>query len=406
MKVFIKKIVLTFIFTSIFCVGLVEASTNNINAYFFYGDGCPHCAKERELLFGDLTNEYQSLKVYEYEIYNSRDNIALLQQVLKKLDTNADGVPFLVIGDKYFIGYAEGLTSKAIKQRLNECSISVCPDSVAPILGLVEKDVVPIIIEEVTNVEPVTEEKNMELPFLGEINITDFSLPLLTVIIGALDGFNPCAMWVLLFLISLLLGVKDRKRMWLLGFVFIVASASVYFLFMSAWLNLVLFLGFVSWIKILIGLLALLGGIYSIKEFIFNKASGCKVTGNEKRQRIFERMKLSVQQNSLWLAMGGIILLAFAVNLVELICSAGLPAVYTQVLALNDLAGWQYYLYILVYILFFMLDDLFIFFVAMITLEMTGITTKYARLSRLIGGLIMLIIGLLLVFRPEWLMFG
>jgi glutaredoxin len=406
MKVFIKKIVLTFIFTSIFCVGLVEASTNNINAYFFYGDGCPHCAKERELLFGDLTNEYQSLKVYEYEIYNSRDNIALLQQVLKKLDTNADGVPFLVIGDKYFIGYAEGLTSKAIKQRLNECSISVCPDSVAPILGLVEKDVVPIIIEEVTNVEPITEEKNMELPFLGEINITDFSLPLLTVIIGALDGFNPCAMWVLLFLISLLLGVKDRKRMWLLGFVFIVASASVYFLFMSAWLNLVLFLGFVSWIKILIGLLALLGGIYSIKEFIFNKASGCKVTGNEKRQRIFERMKLSVQQNSLWLAMGGIILLAFAVNLVELICSAGLPAVYTQVLALNDLAGWQYYLYILVYILFFMLDDLFIFFVAMITLEMTGITTKYARLSRLIGGLIMLIIGLLLVFRPEWLMFG
>jgi glutaredoxin len=406
MKVFIKKIVLTFIFTSIFCVGLVEASTNNINAYFFYGDGCPHCAKERELLFGDLTNEYQSLKVYEYEIYNSRDNIALLQQVLKKLDTSADGVPFLVIGDKYFIGYAEGLTSKAIKQRLNECSISVCPDSVAPILGLVEKDVVPIIIEEVTNVEPITEEKNMELPFLGEINITDFSLPLLTVIIGALDGFNPCAMWVLLFLISLLLGVKDRKRMWLLGFVFIVASASVYFLFMSAWLNLVLFLGFVSWIKILIGLLALLGGIYSIKEFIFNKASGCKVTGNEKRQRIFERMKLSVQQNSLWLAMGGIILLAFAVNLVELICSAGLPAVYTQVLALNDLAGWQYYLYILVYILFFMLDDLFIFFVAMITLEMTGITTKYARLSRLIGGLIMLIIGLLLVFRPEWLMFG
>jgi hypothetical protein len=169
---------------------------------------------------------------------------------------------------------------------------------------------------------------------------------------------------------------------------------------------LVLFLGFVSWIKILIGLLALLGGVYSIKEFIFNKSSGCKVTGNEKRQRIFERMKLAVQQNSLWLAMGGIILLAFAVNLVELICSAGLPAVYTQVLALNDLAGWQYYFYILVYILFFMLDDLFVFFVAMITLEMTGITTKYARLSRLIGGLIMLIIGLLLVFKPEWLMFG
>ena len=104
--------------------------------------------------------------------------------------------------------------------------------------------------------------------------------------------------------------------------------------------------------------------------------------------------------------MGGIIVLAFAVNLVELICSAGLPAVYTQVLALNEMAGWQYYLYISIYIFFFMLDDLLIFFIAMITLEMTGITTKYAKASRLVGGLIMLAIGLMLIFKPGWLMFG
>ena len=117
-------------------------------------------------------------------------------------------------------------------------------------------------------------------------------------------------------------------------------------------------------------------------------------------------MKLIVQQNSLWLALGGIIVLAFAVNLVELICSAGLPAVYTQVLALNDLATWQYYAYILLYVFFFMLDDLLIFFIAMITLKMTGITTKYSKVSRLIGGLAMLAIGLLLIFKPEWLMFG
>ena len=158
--------------------------------------------------------------------------------------------------------------------------------------------------------------------------------------------------------------------------------------------------------QILIGILALAGGGYSIKEFIFNKDSGCKVAGDEKRQKTFERLKLAVQQNSLWLALGGIIILAFAVNLVELICSAGLPAVYTQVLALNEMAGWQYYSYILLYIFFFMLDDLFIFFVAMITLEMTGITTKYAKASRLIGGLVMLAIGLMLIFKPEWLMFG
>jgi hypothetical protein len=175
---------------------------------------------------------------------------------------------------------------------------------------------------------------------------------------------------------------------------------------MSAWLNLILFLGFVVWVRTSIGILALLGGGYSIKEFLFNKDSGCKVAGDEKRQKTFEKMKLAIQQNSLWLAMGGIIMLAFAVNVVELICSAGLPAIYTQVLALNKMVGWQYYLYILIYIFFFMLDDLLIFFVAMVTLEMTGITTKYARISRFVGGVVMLLIGLMLIFKPEWLMFG
>ena len=106
------------------------------------------------------------------------------------------------------------------------------------------------------------------------------------------------------------------------------------------------------------------------------------------------------------MAIAGIILLAFAVNLVELICSAGLPAVYVQILTLTELPTWQYYAYLVLYIFIFMLDDLFIFFVAMKTLQITGVTTKYVRASRLIGGIVMIVIGILLIFKPELLMFG
>jgi hypothetical protein len=194
--------------------------------------------------------------------------------------------------------------------------------------------------------------------------------------------------------------------MWTLGVAFIVASASVYFIFMSAWLNLVLFLGIIIWVRLFIALLALLGGGYSIREFFINKKNACKVTGNEKRQKVFEKLRNIVKQNNLWIALGGIILLAFLVNLVELICSAGLPAVFTQILAMNNLSTWGYYSYILLYILFFMMDDLFVFFIAMITFKMTGITTKYAKYSHLIGGVLMVVIGVLLIFKPEWLMFG
>jgi len=209
-----------------------------------------------------------------------------------------------------------------------------------------------------------------------------------------------------LFLISLLIGTKSRNRRWFLGGAFIAASAAVYFIFLAAWLNLIIFLGFIIWIKLIIGLLALFGGVYNLKEFLFNKESGCKIIQNNGRRKTFEKIKNIVQQKNFFLALGGIILLAAAVNLVELICSAGLPAIYTQILTLNNLNPWQYYFYLLLYIFFFMLDDLFVFFITMITLEMTGITTKYTRLSKLIGGLLMLAIGILLIFKPEWLMFG
>jgi glutaredoxin len=412
MRLEVKKIFIALLFALAFFAQPVFAQNIPINAYFFYGDGCPHCAEERQYLLHVLKSEYPNLQIYEYEIYNSRENAVLLQKTAERLGVGIDGVPFLVIGDKHFVGYADGMSSQMIEQRVNECSAERCPDSIASIVGVEVQEVkqpAPAINKQAENIqEPINQEnrKIVKLPLLGEVNTLSFSLPILTIIIGVLDGFNPCAMWTLLFLISLLLGMENKKRMWILGTTFIVASASVYFLFMSAWLNLILFLGFVIWIRMLIGIMALVGGGYSLKEFIFNKDSGCKVAGDEQRQKTFEKMKLAIQQNSLWLAMGGIIVLAFAVNLVELICSAGLPAVYTQVLALNEMAGWQYYLYISIYIFFFMLDDLLIFFIAMITLEMTGITTKYAKASRLVGGLIMLAIGLMLIFKPGWLMFG
>lgn len=391
-----------FILVLILILPVISANASeSMKVYFFYGDGCPHCAKEMQFL-QEMQEVYPNLEIRSFEIYHSKENALLLQKIGKSMDADVSGVPFSVIGDKYFVGYAENITSEEIKSQIEKCNNDGCPDRIASIMNSENENKK----DSKQNIESDKKEKIINLPLIGKIDTYKFSLPILTIIMGLLDGFNPCAMWTLLFLISLLLGMKDRKRMWILGIAFIVASASVYFLFMSAWLNLILFLGFVIWVRILIGILALFGGGYSLKEFLFNKESGCKVANDESRQKVFQKLKATVGKNSFWLALGGIIALAFLVNLVELICSAGLPAVYTQVLVLNELARWQYYLYILLYIFFFMLDDLFIFFMAMITLEMTGLSTKYSKYSQLIGGLIMLAIGILLIFKPQWLMFG
>jgi cytochrome c biogenesis protein CcdA/thiol-disulfide isomerase/thioredoxin len=401
----------------------LEAS-NKVDAYLFYGIGCPHCAKEIEFFFS-IKDKYPDLTVYTYEVYYNQKNALLLQEVARNLNVDGGGVPFTVIGDESFVGFGEQSSPKELEARINECLVNKCPNETGLILGLEEEFIIEEnpITEEVIDkegVQALTEEgevdqlkennepksKIMKLPFLGETDIHKLSLPILAVLMGVLDGFNPCALWVLLFLISLLLGMGNKKRMWTLGIVFIIASASVYFIFMAAWLNLVLFLGFIIWVRLFIAMLALFGGGYSLKKFFKNKAGTCEVTGGERKQKIFEKLKNIVKKNNIWVALGGMILLAFAVNLVELICSVGLPAVFTQVLAMNNLSTVNYYLYILLYILFFMIDDLIVFFVAMFTLKMTGITNKYARYSHLIGGAVMILIGILLIFKPEWLMFG
>jgi len=402
------KYIIIFVFAFCFLFSSPVQAKNTVNIYFFWGDGCPHCAKEKELL-EYYQHKYSYIEVLDFELYSNFSNSQTLSSVASILGIRVDGVPFTVIGDKSFSGYSEVISPDQISERIEYCYNNNCPDSLAK---LFEPELNNIVVDNVigkqriSNSDKVEDKRFINVPGLGEIDAVNFSLPLITVVMGVLDGFNPCALWTLLFLISLLLGMENKKKMWILGGAFIVASASVYFMFMAAWLNFILFIGFILWVRLLIGGVALFGGSYNLKEFLFNKESGCKVTNDEKRQKVFARLKQLIQQKSFVISFLGIILLAFTVNLVELVCSAGLPAVYTQILALNNLTGWQYYAYILLYIFFFMIDDLFIFFVAMTTLQMTGISTKYSRYSKLIGGVVMVIIGILLFFKPEWLMFG
>jgi len=409
-------VVFSFFFGSVFKTEKVFASEKEANIYFFWGEGCPHCAKEKPFL-EKLEQKYPEVKVHNFEVWYSAKNRDLLIDAGKKLGADVSGVPFTVIGNKYIVGYYnDATTGQEIENAVKYCLKNECADLIAPIAGIQvrEQSKQPQnkeAPESGQNNQEQAEDKNktekiINVPFLGEINTMNFSLPVLTIVLGGLDGFNPCAMWTLLFLISLLLGMKDRKRMWILGSAFLVASAAVYFLFMAAWLNLLLFIGFIVWIRVIIGLLALGGGVYNLKEYFVNKEAGCKVTGEEKRQKVFKKLKATTQKRQFWLALGGVIILAAAVNLVELICSAGFPVVFTQILALSNLAKWQYYFYMLLYIFVFMLDDLFVFFAAMITLRMTGVSTKYTRFSYLIGGILMVIIGILLIFKPGWLMFG
>ena len=203
--------------------------------------------------------------------------------------------------------------------------------------------------------------------------------------------------------------MKDRKKMWILGFTFILTSGLVYLMFMMTWLNLATFISKISYIRLLVALIALVAGginLYNYIKSVTTKDDGCQVVEKQDRKKIMTRIKDITHEKKFIIAFFGIIVLAASVNVIELMCSIGIPLLFTQILAMNNLSSASYMLYMLIYIFFFLLDDILIFVISMVTLKVTGFSTKYTKYSHLVGGIIMLLIGLLLIIKPEILTFN
>ncbi|MDD5547840.1 MAG: hypothetical protein PHN74_03030 [Candidatus Pacebacteria bacterium] len=408
-----KKIIITLLaiglFVPFFNFAFAAEEQYQTDVYFFWSIGCPFCAKEKVLL-QKIIAQYPSVKIHDFELSQNKENMDLLQKIGALTKIEISHVPITIVGTNYFPGYQEYLNPNPIETRIVQCVKDGCPDSLGQVINKIKN---PNSLTSSSGEQngkssttPSGSVQKIKIPLFGEVPLASLSLPVLSVVLGGLDGFNPCAMWVLLFLISLLLGTHDRKKMWLLGGAFLVASAAVYFIFMAAWLNLIIFLGFIFWIRALIGLVALIGGGLNLKKFFEFKQDTCEVMGENKKLTVIDKMKAIIQKQNLWFALIGIVALSFSVNLVEMVCSAGLPVIFTQILAVNHLAWWQYGFYMFIYIFMYMLDDIIIFTLAMITLQMSGMTSKYARYSHLVGGVLMVIVGLLLIFKPAWLSFG
>lgn len=385
-----------------------------IDLYLFYGDGCPHCAAEKEFL-DEIKSAYTALEVHEYEIWNSEENSRLLTRVKNALGVQNSYVPFTVINGKGYTGYSENIAYQ-IKKQIENYDFSK-EDIVLKVISnptaydtLQKKEEDTSLRKEETKKEDTNDKKENDttviLPIVGKIDAKQFSIPIMATVIGLVDGFNPCAMWILLFLISMLIGMKSRKRMWTLGFTFLISSAVCYLLFMVSWLSVAKMVSSVSLVQKVIAVVALIAGTINLVRYFKKEEDACDVVDDKKRKKIFAKIKKFTREKNLFLAIIGIILLAFSVNLVELACSAGLPVLFTQILAMNELTTFEYGFYIFMYIFFFLIDDIIVFSIAMVSLKVTGFSTKYSKYSHLIGGIIMLIMGILLIFKPEILMFN
>lgn len=244
------------------------------------------------------------------------------------------------------------------------------------------------------------------IPFFGAVDVGKYSLPVLSVILGFVDGFNPCAMWVLVLFLTILMEAGSRRRMFQMAGIFIFAEAVMYYLILNVWMTAWDFVGLDNVVTPIVGLVAVGAGIFFLYNF-YKADTTCKVGSLEKKRKTTEKIKHYATTPMTVITALGILGLAFSVNIIEFACSVGIPQTFTKVLDLNYLtwAGKQFYNAI--YIVMYMIDDLVIFAIALYSFDRIGLTThKYTRASHLIGGTLMVVLGLILLIDPTLLVFG
>ena len=404
----LKKIIIGgVVFLSTF--SFVFADDSKVNVFLFGREDCSFCEEEQSFL-ENLLSERDDFHL----IYLDIDNLEIKQKFtqLTEIYNLTKATPITLVGNSIIQGFnSVEITGKQIISILNEQKgknpIELEKYLEGRGMAISQEDAVCDGDEAVTCSIGVVQNSEIKVPVLGVINYKDFSLFSMSVILGFVDGFNPCAMWVLLTFLLVLWQIGNKKKMLQVAGLFIMAEAVMYWLILNFWFSTWDFVGLDKIITPAVGLLAVGGGIYFLQRYVKNrKKFTCDVTSAEYQSKTEEKIKKLISSPMTFVVALGIIGVAFSVNIIEFACSVGIPQAFTKVLEMNNLNVFAEQFYILLYTLFYMVDDFVIFGLALYGFDkFYTVGQKYSNLSSLIGGILMLILGALLLFAPSLLVF-
>jgi glutaredoxin len=355
----------------------VGASEPVIDLEVFVRAGCPHC-EDAKIFLDELQHERPGLRIVIHDIVKDSTARQRLAALAAEGGITSIGVPTFLIGTDLIIGFrSAGTTGAQIRTRLDQQGGGA------------------------TSHQAVEE---IQTRWFGELRVKDMGLPLFTLAIGLLDGFNPCSMWVLLFMLSLLAGVVSRGKMLLIAGTFVAIEGIAYFAFMAAWLNMFLLIGLSRITELVLGSIAGLAGVINIKDFwAFHSGISLGIPDAVK-PGLYARMRRILQAENIIAALVGTVMLGVLVQAVELLCTAGLPALYTRILTMHQLNQWVYYGYLALYNVAYMLDDVLVLAIGVITMSRYRLQEREGRWLKLLSGLVMVGLSAVMIMKPAWLM--
>lgn len=344
------------------------------------------------------------------------------QDIAAKTTTEARSVPYFANCERAIVGYSsEAVTGEFLVNRLKNCYLSLggqlseadmppqgapssAPTSGAPLFGTCGSDSGDGVCDASSPTTPGQGEvQPVELPLMGIVTPETMSLPLLTLVLAGVDAFNPCAFFVLLFLLSIMVNAKSRSRMLLVGGIFVFFSGFIYFLFMTAWLNIFKLLGAGSdggMIIFAAGILALIAGAINVKDYFFTKGEVTLSMSAQNRTNLIKRMAKLSNSSSLGALILGSTVLAILANTYELLCTAGFPMIYTSVLSMHNLPDIERYMYLVLYNIIYVIPLAIIVIVFSATLGKRKLTEKEGQTLKLMSGVMMFGMGGALVIDP------
>lgn len=387
--------------------------------YFFWGDGCPHCAKAEPFLEG-LTQKYPNVEVRAYEVWYEERNQALFKLMAAAYGFEPTAVPTIFIGDRHWVGYAEQMAPE-IEAAVAACAAQGCRDAglgVIPGIPTPVPTTLPTALpDQVTGPAvaslPVAESgvpatsnstDTLVLPWFGAIDLAAQSLAVSTALIAFVDGFNPCSLWVLSVLLALTLNTGSRRRVFLVGIVFLTVTSLVYMAFITGLFTMFSVISFVGWIQIVVALVALFFAAVNIKDYFWYKQRFSFTIADEQKPGIYRNMRrVLAAGDSTWGLIGATVVLAAGVSLVEFSCTAGFPVLWSNLLIAQQATAATFGLLLLLYMLIYQIDELGIFLVAVFTLKASKMEEKQGRILKLIGGMLMLTLAVVMLTNPAWM---
>jgi len=376
--------------------------TNQTTVVVFVRDGCTHCQSEEKFL-ETLLRERKDIAVRYYRLEDAND-----RSVWDEFTTRVESskvTPITVVGDKYIVGFDKAeTTGQDIVSLINAAQQKNLSTDLTTLTKQNEQGVASTCDSEGLVPCEVNPSYMVNLPLIGKIDANKYPLLFLSAMFGFFDGFNPCAMWVLVTFLIILLQVGDRKKMFLFAGTFIAAEAIMYTLILVVWYKTWDFVQLDTIITPIVGIVSIFGGMLFLREW-HKKELECRVTDYKQRKEIRDKILNLASSKFTLFTFLSILGIAFSVNVIEFACSIGIPQAFTKILELNKLPLVENALYIGTYILFYMIDDFIVFGIALYGIDKLALTTKYSKLSNLIGGIVMVILGLIMLFKPSLILF-